>query len=588
MVVISQRMILLCLGGDDVYFFPVAFPDELFYNIIARYNTMSGNNAAIHTVNDVFQSNNCVSTIEFPSRLNMLSLSMPSSIVLDVRSIIEKNTLLNFYCAFKSPEIKKEITYRMLESDGKGIHLKLGLVSGGVNFHRYLRYCPSCYFEDMKKYGMPYFHREHQISGVFHCTRHKIITKNSSVARNPPNRQIWKELEETSEAMGASSEAYSCQTIKHIEIYAEYAKYLLENPQSKSLEWIKKRYSIILFEKGYARLNNYTKVAKLIEDLKEFFTDEYLELMKSNENFNWVKDILISGVKNPDATRHLLLLQFLNIHPKEFFTETLDLDKVDIKSYFQSEWDKYLVELIKMGKSQREICRILGTSRTTIITAIERLGVAAEFKYNGGRRYIGTYEETEEFVKKRKAMEELWINWHKENPNLNSNKIRKNHDHIYSWFLKYDKEWMKERYITKDNTSKTRVNWQERDEKLYIEARNVVMAMKEKENERITLGRVAVYLRIKGWVDRKKSKIPKTMDYLSKEIETIEEFHKRKLMQAYDKMKTEAVITYNSLFEASKINYRYKEKLREFGEELIHGNYCKSGIIHTNTAYNNM
>lgn len=557
-----------------MYFFPVPYPDELFYSIMARYNIMTGNNAAIHTVDDVFQTKTAVSTIEFPSRLNMLNLSMPSSIQLDVRSIIEKNTLLNFYCAFKSPEIKKEITNRMLESDGKGIHIKLGLVSGGVNFHRYLRYCPSCYIDDMKKFGMPYFHREHQISGVFQCARHKIITKDSNVLRNPPNRQIWKELKETSEMGAARSEVYSLQTMKHIEMYSEWAKYLLENPQSKSLDWIKKRYRIILFEKGYVRLNNYTKVAKLIGDLKEYFSDEYLRLMKSNESYNWVKDILVSGVKNPDATRHLILLQFLDVHPKEFFNVTFDLDIFDVQSYFQSTWDKNLEDLIKMGKSQREICKILGTSRKTIILATERLGIAAEWKYNGGgRRYERTYEETEEFSKKKKEMEKYWEEWHKENPDLSSHAIREKHDHIYSWLKKYDKEWMNERYIRKNNTSNERVNWEERDEKLYVAARNVVIAMKNRGDERITLGRVAAHINIKGWIYKKKNKIPETMDYLNKEIETVDEFHKRKLVQTYDKIKMEAVITYNSLYEASKINYRYKERLREFGEKLIHENY---------------
>jgi len=556
-----------------VYFFPVAYPDELFYSIMARYNTMTGNNAAIHTVDDAFHTKAAVSTIEFPSRLNMLNLSMPSSIQLDVRSIIEKNTLLNFYCAFKSPEIKKEITKRMLESDGKGIHLKLGLVSGGVNFHRYLRYCPSCCIEDMKKFGSPYFHREHQISGVFQCTRHKIITKDSNVPRNPPNRQIWEELRLTSISTDKRSEDYSTQTMKHMETYVEYAKYLLENPQSKSLDWIKKRYRIILFEKGYVRLNNYTKVSKLIEELKEYFTDEYLLLMQCNENYNWVKDILVSGTKNPDVTRHLLLLQFLDTHPKEFFTVSLDLDKIDIQSYFQSAWDKNLVELIKMGKSQREICRILGTSRNTIIGASERLEISTDWKYNCGKRYKRTYEETEEFLKKRKEMEKFWKNWHKENPNSSSYAIRKNHDHVYEWLRKYDKEWMEKRYIRKDKTHVDRIIWGERDEKLHIEAKCIVEAMKARGNERITLGRVAAFLNIKGWIYKKQNKIPQTMEFLNKEIETVNEFHKRKLMQTYNRMKEEAVTTYNAVFEASKINYRYKENLREYGEKLIGENY---------------
>ncbi|WP_421212922.1 TniQ family protein [Aeromonas dhakensis] len=39
--------------------------------------------------------------------------------------------------------------------------------------HRYWRWCSDCLVEDYETHGMPYYHRDHQLPGVFHCHRHQ-------------------------------------------------------------------------------------------------------------------------------------------------------------------------------------------------------------------------------------------------------------------------------------------------------------------------------------------------------------------------------------------------------------------------------
>ena len=36
------------------------------------------------------------------------------------------------------------------------------------------RWCPDCVAEDEAFFGMPYYHRDHQLPGVFHCTKHSL------------------------------------------------------------------------------------------------------------------------------------------------------------------------------------------------------------------------------------------------------------------------------------------------------------------------------------------------------------------------------------------------------------------------------
>ncbi|AUV15295.1 MULTISPECIES: TniQ family protein [Aeromonas] len=39
--------------------------------------------------------------------------------------------------------------------------------------HQYWRWCADCIAEDYELHGMPYYHRDHQLPGVFHCHRHQ-------------------------------------------------------------------------------------------------------------------------------------------------------------------------------------------------------------------------------------------------------------------------------------------------------------------------------------------------------------------------------------------------------------------------------
>src|SRR5699024_4482773 len=45
-----------------------------------------------------------------------------------------------------------------------------------------LRYCPSCFNEDLEVLGESYWRRSHQIVGSLYCSKHKVLLKNSSVA----------------------------------------------------------------------------------------------------------------------------------------------------------------------------------------------------------------------------------------------------------------------------------------------------------------------------------------------------------------------------------------------------------------------
>ena len=70
--------------------------------------------------------------------------------------------------------------------DGKSIsklniEQQLGFGGSKVRQLNYLRYCPVCYQEDLETLGESYWRTHHQIIGVFYCSKHHVLLKESSV-----------------------------------------------------------------------------------------------------------------------------------------------------------------------------------------------------------------------------------------------------------------------------------------------------------------------------------------------------------------------------------------------------------------------
>jgi len=49
---------------------------------------------------------------------------------------------------------------------------------------KYLRYCPLCAADDIKKYGETYWHRSHQLSEMLYCVKHEVRITNSVALLN--------------------------------------------------------------------------------------------------------------------------------------------------------------------------------------------------------------------------------------------------------------------------------------------------------------------------------------------------------------------------------------------------------------------
>jgi transposase len=546
-------------------FFPTPYPDELLYSTLARYCMRSGNIREIHNFEDLFGTRNCIAAMELPTQLDALIRNMPVNTKYTAEYFIYNHTLFPFLAAFIPQERADKIIQTMRNGEGAVSYIRIGLISNSITLNKYFRFCPECFKEDIETFGEPYWHRSHQVTGVFVCSKHKIPLYNSTELIRAGNRQRF---------ISASNE--NCKVEKEINYpddlmekmlwTAEDAEILLNNQFGfKEPEWFKNQFRVKLIEKGYARMNNYIHQRKLKQDFQDFYGEEYLNLVQSPislKNTCWLSQMVQNNSRTTYALRYLLLSRFLGISLDDLFNTKLGFRDEDgtnsnIDAY-QELWDQRLIELAKSGLSIREIADILKASTKTIRKAIDRLGIEQFWTFNGGGKYLHRkYTDTEEFKIKREKFRKKWLQLHAQHADISSNQIRRNNDGLYTWLKKYDSEWLEQNYRRIQTVVNT-VDWAKRDAELLPKVKEVIKEMKEGKPERITWTTIGSRLGISGWLSKKKEKLPLTKAYIESVVESMEEFHIRKIKWAIEELERQGKqITLWNLAETAGVKPKY-------------------------------
>ena len=568
-------MSFLFRGDGAVNFFPTPYPDELLYSVLGRYCIRSGNIREIHNIQDMFGSRNVIASMELPTQLEALIANMPVNTKYTAEQFIYKHTLFPFYAAFIPSKRAKEIVQAMKNGEGKTIYIKIGLVSNTVILNRFFRFCPECFKKDIETFGEPYWHRIHQVTGVFVCLKHKMPLCDSTELIRAGNRQRF--ISASHENCIVEKEiSYSNDLMKKMLWMAEDVEVLLNNQlQFREPEWFRSQFRAKLIEKGYARMNNYIHQKKLKQDFVDFYGHEYLALVQSPVSVNsggWLPDMVRNNDRTTYSIRYLLLARFLGIPIVDLFNTKLgsnDEDENNIDAY-QELWDQRLIELAQSGLSIREISDILKSSTKTIRKAIDRLGIEEFWKFNGGGKYLHSkFTDTEEFRMKRERLREEWLELHAQYPDKSSSQIRKNNDGVYAWLKKYDSEWMEENY-RRIKTVVNTVDWDKRDAELLPKVKEVVKEMKQGKPERITWGGIGRKLGISGWFAKSKNKLPFTKKYVDSVVENLQEFQIRKIQWGMSQLEGEGKeIKLWNLVETAGVKPRYMKNISKEIKKIL-------------------
>lgn len=573
-------------------FFTEPYQDELLYSAISRYHFYSCNIDCKDTLEELFQNRNVIPSIEIGSHLNILSKQIGANC--SVQDLLLKHTIYPFYAPFLSQNRQLEIL-KDVQNDGKGLYTRLGMVAGSICKKNGLFYCPICAQEDIKKYGEPFIHREHQLQGINLCAHHHIQLKKYKIDMTMKSRTEYIRFERKNLNLFVLKKNEN-SNYYDIEVkLAELAYEIINLGNNKlSREQIIKKYRLLLSERDLITPANHVRQKDLFKAFREKFPKGFLEKYDSelviDDEYNWLKVLTRNSKRHVHPFRQLLFLYFLDQDSK-FFTEMSEdggpfgtgfwpcLNKAadhyrelvisnvtitrDFKSispigtfecscgfiYARKGPDKRVEDKYHIGRVKQfgeiweaRLHLLTGEGNHSIRELGRLLGVDSKTikKYQTFKKSV----KTEKGVNKKKFP---MLNQYKKdildaiqlNPTYSRTQIRAITYKQYTYLYTNDKEWLYKNlpeHQKKTNLHK-RIDWNLRDQIYYKRIRQLVKELLCSEKPvRITRSLIGKRLGIQSSLENKREKIPCTQKYLDENTETIQQFQIRRCCKIIDKM----------------------------------------------------
>ncbi|MFZ5969409.1 MAG: TnsD family Tn7-like transposition protein [Bacillota bacterium] len=292
-------------------FFIEPYSDELFYSIIARYHRRSGNLTISKTLQQLFGSNQKRIRKLFPSNLKHLCAQLPNNLF-TTEDFIMKNTIFPVFIPFISKETRDKC-YEIMENRSstsvENILMKTSLKSLKP---RYFKVCHDCIIQDREMFGEAYFHRTHQIPGIYICHKH-----------NTPLHEIINKSDRE-EFIFLDDSIETVQVIEgndlnpHIKLKDFMLDFLKADISSYDIDLTHKKYTIRMQESNYLTSEGLVRQKELKKDLLAFYTKDFLKAIQSDVNdhenpkqSNWIQYITLKKNYGCDPIRHLIFIKFL-------------------------------------------------------------------------------------------------------------------------------------------------------------------------------------------------------------------------------------------------------------------------------------
>jgi hypothetical protein len=597
-------------------FFPLRYPDELFYSICARYHFWSKNSYVKYTIEDLFKPHIVSPAIEFPTGLDTFRKNLPYHSTLTPDSVIENHSLFPLYKPFLPRERCVKVKEEM-HGIHKGIHRIVGKHRDTQKIS-HLRYCKGCIDRDVEQYGEPYWHRVHQEYGVKVCPHHNSWLYESDV-KVIGSDQNWKSLIPLDEEYKNRGRLINVP-LRYKELFFKISMgvfwLLNSNTFNLDVHQIKVRLKIHLKNKGF--ITEYDKIRKeFYVSFRDYYTNQFLEIFDStidlDKRKNWLTKMVTNVQGYVKPIRLLLILNFLRIDIFDFFQQEVKYEPFGsgpwpclnpatdhfnerVIEELSHEYDSKLKKTVgtffcscgfiysrtKDGqRGENEKILELGTSwRGILIGLVERekksfqeIGEYYRIDSKVIKKHYDSLVESQSIVvecQKRGNYRYEWNLKRSEFPTLTRKDFYKKFSRQYSWLIRNDKDWLYENLPPKKKYTRSytteRVNWVLRDNELQKEIIQVVEKIRKLKGkpQRVTKKMIASYLQYPNhleWLN----KLPKTQQTLKDVVETIEDYHLRKVSWAIKEiLESDRKLSVNNICKLAGKYETFSDKVKEF------------------------
>lgn len=472
---------------------PDLLPDMTLYSLTACAHRMSGATRGSQTSLALFGNQNVGLLHDFPSNLNTFCARTGGAYG-DARTVARLTTNLPYFVCFRPPAHQVEFV-SMMSSDTYGrFKFRLGLPASPTGGRFPLRACARCIRNDEERYGVAYWHRCHQLPGVYFCQDHeeplleshlRLDRRRRSVFVLPKDEGVFEKQtngcrgDETlirlaslsADLLDRSADfAYSGERMRAAYIHALRDRGMVTNAgrvrTQELLNWMQSLYGTIAHRPPYDRIFAEERVEGLLRLVRkprsDFDTLYHAVLIDAlfgswglfrktyfwEEQIDHISTVVLSDQENTSLDPKLLeLARRANDEDASLSSLCREMD-IDFQTALRQLANRGIVNVrrrpkvltralrvaivssLRRGAPQREVAKRMGVSRTTVDRVCHETP--------------GLHKEweTANFINKRDTERKRLLTYIRLNPTATRMDARQDVGSVYKWLHRLDKQWL--------------------------------------------------------------------------------------------------------------------------------------------------
>ncbi len=292
-----------------IAYFPDPYPDEILYSVLARYQDYTGI-SSYDMAKDLNDHQRFGWTL-WPTRIERILSALPPGHRYSSESIIWTTTLLPYIAPFVDLRTVKSYVDTMA-GDGARQTTMTHIGGSGRVWRQTWQYCPDCMQSDTIKFGEPYWHRVHQLPGVFVCPNHAVYLEPGPQRQKGTVRELFSSLRRQLPESRRPVDEQSRQGQLLLGI-ARNSAWLLQHPETRPQgPELSQTYRALLREGGWA---NSTFVRQ--DDSFQAFL-QYFDALEDPyrchiDERHWFKRMVWNGYIYRPPLHHILMAMFLGV-----------------------------------------------------------------------------------------------------------------------------------------------------------------------------------------------------------------------------------------------------------------------------------
>lgn len=305
--------------------FPDPYPDEVLYSICARYSDRVNYPRKVDVIKELFGENCRTARIDLVRHLDYLLSMLLVENQYTATDFINNHTFLPYYRPFISKKRAASIIESMLKVGVRSSIRTEGAMQPEVPKPEWVRFCPVCVDEDRRNFGEAYWHRLHQLPGIFVCPTHSVFLENSRLRFVPRiNNPEFISAEKAREPKQVQQLKSHNSVHNFFLKLAKDALWLLTYHNYKhDLIDLNDQYMILARKHGFETQNGQFDKRCFSREFFEEYPNDVLELLGSQGTFiypnPWLNYFIASPKILQHPLRHLLVIHFFQHTAETFF-----------------------------------------------------------------------------------------------------------------------------------------------------------------------------------------------------------------------------------------------------------------------------